>query len=117
MARSSVTATTKDGVMAFVGRKRKVGEVVTTSEGFEAMQENGLEEDLVKEKKQGSVTPLRPDVNVLGAGLVRKKLKMDVRYNGDGVAVDSERVGAPSATAVSGVNVLGPGLVRKKPKA
>ena len=102
---------------ALVGRKRKVGEVVTTSSECEAVQENGLEGDLVKERGQGTAAPLRPSVNMLGAGLVRKKLKTEVRDNENGAAVESERTGASSAAAATGVNVLGPGLVRKKPKA
>ena len=82
--RSSVTATGKDGVTNLIGKKRSIGEVVTTSGKCEAIQENGLEGDLVKEKGQDGGTPLRSGVNVLGAGLVRKKLKTEVRDMGMG---------------------------------
>jgi len=114
--KSSMAETGKDEVTALIGRKRKVGEVMTTSGQCEAVQENGLKGDLVREKEQGSAALLRPGVNVLGAGLVRKKLKTEVRDNGHEPVAESEQVGAQSTAVTSGVNILGSGLVRKKPK-
>ncbi|KAH8901896.1 H3 K56 histone acetylation protein KAT11 [Coniochaeta sp. PMI_546] len=65
---------------------------------------------LIKRKRVDTQAPAT--VNVLGAGLVRKKKKDDV--------VDSMTSGAQAAQATGsdtpGVNVLGAGLVRKKPK-
>lgn len=51
-------------------------------------------------------------VNVLGAGLVRKKRKDEVTDP----AVDDAQVAQTSSSGPTAVNVLGAGLVRKKPK-
>jgi hypothetical protein len=78
-AGSSVVTTGEQGITALIGRKRKVGELVTASVESEAVKENGLERDMVRENGEESAAPLRPVVNVLGAGLVRKKLKTGER--------------------------------------
>ena len=114
---SLVTTTEEKGVTALIGRKRKIGEVVVTSGQCEALKVNGLEGDSVMENGEVGAALLQSGVNVLGAGLVRKKLKSELKDNEDGVAVESQRVDAPLVAAASSVNVLGPGLVRKKPRA
>jgi hypothetical protein len=111
-----VAATEEKGVTALVGKKRKIGEVVATSGQCEDVKVNGLEGNSVRENGEVGAALLQSGVNMLGAGLVRKKLKTEVRDNEDGAAVESERLAAPSVAAASVVNVLGSGLVRKKPK-
>ncbi|KAB5545481.1 H3 K56 histone acetylation protein KAT11 [Coniochaeta sp. 2T2.1] len=79
--------------------KRKRADVVPTDNGTASKGESGVQ----------APAP----VNVLGAGLVRKKKK-------DADAVEAPRLTAQVNTAANGdtptVNVLGAGLVRKKPR-